>query len=107
MIHNTTEGLGIVAPIAQDRTPLGTLALAGLLAGGPTIVGAWLGGLAYSPMLATICLGVGTGAILQVLGVLYRVVARETEGAVWTPLNATGVAAGLIVMYSTGLLVAL
>ncbi len=106
MIHNTTEGLGIVAPIARDQPSLGTLALAGLIAGGPTIVGAWVGGLAYSPVLATVCFGVGVGAILQVVGVLYRVVRRETEGPVWTPLNAMGVAAGLIVMYSTGLLVA-
>ncbi|MBI1968081.1 MAG: metal transporter [Gemmatimonadetes bacterium] len=106
MIHNTTEGLGIVAPIAQDEPPLRTLALAGLLAGGPTILGAWLGGLAYSPLLGTLCLGVGAGAILQVLGVLHKVVARETQGAIWTPLNALGVAAGLVIMYSTGLLVA-
>jgi len=40
------------------------------------------------------------------LGVLYRVVGRETQ-KVWTPLNALGVTAGLILMYGTGLLVAL
>jgi zinc transporter ZupT len=106
MLHNTTEGLGIVAPIAQDRPGLGTLTLAGLLAGGPTIVGAWLGGLAYSPLLGALCLGVGAGAILQVLGVLHRLVARETPAGLWTPLNALGVVAGLLVMYGTGLLVA-
>lgn len=106
MLHNTTEGLGIVAPIAQDRPGFGTLALAGLLAGGPTIVGAWLGGLAYSPLLGALCLAIGAGAILQVLGVLYRLVARETPAGLWTPLNAVGVVAGLIVMYGTGLLVA-
>jgi zinc transporter ZupT len=108
MIHNTTEGLGIVAPVAQDDPPLRTLALAGLLAGGPTIVGAWVGGLAYSPILGTLFMAIGAGAILQVLGVLYRVVGRETGGgrSVWTPLNAMGVAAGLVLMYTTGLLVA-
>ncbi len=106
MIHNTTEGLGIVAPVAQDSPSLRSLALAGLLAGGPTIPGAWLGGLAYSPWLGAVCLGVGAGAILQVLGVLYRVVARETTDALWTPLNAIGVGAGMVLMYGTGLLVA-
>lgn len=108
MIHNTTEGLGIVAPVAQDDPPLRTLALAGLLAGGPTILGAWLGGVAYSPVLGTLCLAIGAGAILQVLGVLYRVVGREMGAGkgIWTPLNAMGVAAGLAVMYTTGLLVA-
>jgi ZIP family zinc transporter len=106
MIHNTTEGLGIVAPIAQDSPSVGTLALAGLIAGGPTIAGAWLGGLAYSPLLGVVCLGIGAGAILQVIGVLYRVVAREAGGWLWTPLNALGVAAGMVLMYGTGLLVA-
>jgi len=105
MVHNTTEGLGIVAPIARDEPKLGTLALAGLIAGAPTIAGAWLGGLAYSPVLATVALGVGAGAILQVVGVLYRAIARESQ-PVWTPLNALGVAAGLVVMYLTGLMVA-
>jgi zinc transporter ZupT len=106
MIHNTTEGLGIVAPVAQERPSAASLALAGLIAGGPTIIGAWLGGLAYSPMVATFAMGIGAGAIIQVLGVLYRVIARETDGAVWTPLNALGAAAGLALMYGTGLLVA-
>ncbi len=106
MIHNTTEGLGIVAPVAQDAPSLKNLALAGLLAGGPTILGAWLGGVAYSPLLGTVCLAVGAGAILQVLGVLYKVVAREAGETVWSPLNAMGVAAGLVIMYATGLLVA-
>lgn len=109
MIHNTTEGLGIVAPVAQDNPSFKSLAVAGLLAGGPTILGAWLGGVSYSPLLGTLCMAVGAGAILQVLGVLYRVVAQETQsdgGIVWSPLNALGVAAGLVLMYGTGLLVA-
>jgi len=105
MIHNTTEGLGIVAPIAQDAPPLRTLVKAGLLAGGPTILGAWLGGVSYSPLLATLCLAVGAGAILQVIGVLYGALASETK-TVWSPLNALGVATGLVLMYATGLLVA-
>jgi zinc transporter ZupT len=106
MIHNTTEGLGIVAPIARDEPTVRELALAGLVAGAPTIAGAWLGGLAYSPLLGTLALGIGAGAILQVIGVLYRAVARETSGVIWTPLNALGVAAGIAVMYGTGLFVA-
>lgn len=106
MIHNTTEGLGIVAPVAREQPPIRSLALAGLLAGAPTIIGAWLGGLAYSPLLATVAMGVGAGAIFQVVGVLYRAVARGGSGPVLTPLNALGVAAGLVLMYGTGLLVA-
>jgi zinc transporter ZupT len=106
MLHNSTEGLGIVAPIAQDRPRLRTLAGLGFLAGAPTILGAWLGGLAYSPLYATVFLAVGAGAIAQVVVALYRVVARETQGSIWTPLTAGGLVAGMLVMYATGLLVA-
>jgi hypothetical protein len=69
-------------------------------------VGAWLGGLAYSPLLGTVCMAVGAGAILQVVGVLYKAVAQEAGETIWSPLNAMGVAAGLLIMYGTGLLVA-
>lgn len=106
MLHNSTEGLGIVAPIAQDRPSLRTLVGLGALAGLPTILGAWIGGMAYSPLFATVFLAVGAGAIAQVVIALYRVIARETQGAVWTPLTAGGLVAGMLVMYATGLLVA-
>lgn len=106
MLHNTTEGLGIVAPIAHDRPGFKTLVALGALAGLPTVLGAWVGGLAYSPLYATLFLSVGAGAIGQVVIALYRVVARELEGTVWTPYTAGGVVAGMVVMYGTGLLVA-
>ena len=107
MLHNSTEGLAIVAPIARDRPRLPTLAALGALAGVPTILGAVLGGVAYSPVLATLFLSVGAGAIAQVVIVLYRSVAREREHeSVWTPLTAGGLVAGMLVMYGTGLLVA-
>lgn len=106
MLHNTTEGLGIVAPIARDHPRVGTLVALGLLAGAPTIAGAWIGGLAYSPLYATLFLAVGVGAIAQVVAALYRMVSRETGGAVWTPYTAGGVLAGMLLMYGTGLLVA-
>jgi zinc transporter ZupT len=106
MLHNTTEGLGIVAPIARDRPRIRTLIGLGLLAGAPTVLGSWIGGLAYSPLYATLFLAVGAGAIAQVVMALYKVIARETSGAVWNPLTAGGVVTGMLVMYATGLLVA-
>ena len=106
MLHNVTEGLGIVAPVARDRPSLQTLAALGAVAGLPTILGAWLGGVAFSPLLATLSFSIGAGAILQVVGVLYRVVRREADGPLWQPLNAFGVVGGLLIMYGTGLLVA-
>ena len=106
MLHNSTEGLGIVAPIARDKPTVKTLVGLGLLAGAPTVIGAWIGGLAYSPLWATLFLAIGAGAIAQVIIALYRVVARDSEGGVWTPFTAGGVVAGMLVMYATGLLVA-
>jgi zinc transporter ZupT len=106
MLHNTTEGLGIVAPIARDAPRLRALAGLGMLAGVPTIVGAWLGGLAYSPLFATLFLSLGAGAIAQVVLVLVRAVRAEGPATALSPLNAAGMLAGLLVMYGTGLLVA-
>lgn len=107
MLHNTTEGLAIVSPIAKDRPTLRTLMILGLVAGVPTIAGALLGGMAYSPLWATLFLSIGVGAIIQVVVALYKMVARQSPETVWTPLTAGGLMAGLVVMYTTGLFVAL
>ncbi len=107
MLHNTTEGLAIVSPIAKDRPDLRTLLTLGLVAGVPTIAGAWLGGMAYSPLWATLFLSIGVGAIIQVVVALYKMVARQSPQTVWTPLTAGGLMAGLVIMYATGLFIAL
>ncbi|MDQ5869983.1 MAG: hypothetical protein M3530_09710 [Thermoproteota archaeon] len=39
----------------------------GLIAGIPTIVGAWIGGFLYSPIATIIFLSIGEGAIFQVV----------------------------------------
>jgi ZIP family zinc transporter len=104
MVHNTTEGLAIVAPIAKDRPSLPTLVGLGALAGVPTIVGAWVGGFAFTPMLATFFLAVGVGAIAQVLAVLFQMFARS-GASLWRPSIAGGMLTGLVLMYVTGLLV--
>jgi zinc transporter ZupT len=104
LIHNTTEGLGIVAPLAGGRPGVGRLALLGLLAGGPTILGAWIGGFTYSPVWSTLFFAVGAGAVIQVVFVLAR---RFVKGPGFlTPLNTAGLLLGLVIMYTTGLLVA-
>lgn len=104
-IHNTTEGLAIVAPIAQDRPRLATLALLGALAGAPTILGAWIGGLSYSPVLATLFLAIGAGAIFQVVYELVKMMVAEGRSPA-VGYQIAGFAAGLLVMYLTGLAVA-
>jgi zinc transporter, ZIP family len=103
-LHNTTEGLAIVAPTARARLSLGRLALLGLLAGAPAVLGAWVGASAFHPSVAALLFGVGAGAIAQVIVQILPQV-RERDGRLLSPLVSAGLLAGLLVMYATGLLV--
>ena len=104
-IHNTTEGIAIVAPIANERVSLRRLATLGLLAGAPAVLGAWIGAGAYNPSIAAFLFGFGAGAIVQVIIQLLPSV-RDDHGRVLHPGAATGMLAGIAVMFLTGLLVA-
>jgi ZIP family zinc transporter len=103
-LHNTTEGLAIVAPAARERVSLGRLALLGLLAGAPAVLGAWVGASAFHPSVAALLFGVGAGAIAQVIVQILPQV-RDRDGRLLTPLVSAGLLTGLLVMYATGLLV--
>ena len=106
-LHNTTEGLAIIAPIAKEKPSIGRLIRLGLIGGVPTIVGAWLGGLFYSPVAAVLFLGLGAGAIAQVVVQISRQMAGGRpmgERFATTPIMV-GLFAGFAVMYATGMLV--
>jgi zinc transporter, ZIP family len=106
-LHNTTEGLAIVAPVARERAArVGRLALLGLIAGAPAILGAWIGASAYQPGLAALMFGVGAGAIAQVVVQIAPQI-RDGAGRLLHPLAVGGLLTGLAVMYVTGLLVSL
>jgi zinc transporter, ZIP family len=105
LLHNTTEGLGIVTPLADERPRFLSLILLGALAGLPTVLGAWLGGFTYSPAWTTLFLAIGAGAIAQVVYELWRLFARRAQAGLATPLNAAGLLVGMLIMYTTGLLV--
>jgi len=103
-LHNTTEGLAIVSPLGGKERPslvhfLGLGAVAGL----PTVVGAWAGGFAFSASWASLAFGVAFGAIAQVIWTISR--SMKGEAALSRGLPAVGLAVGLIVMYTTGLIV--
>lgn len=105
MIHNVTEGIAIVAPISRIRSALATPVLLALLAGAPAILGAWLGGLAYSALWAVLFLSLGAGAIFQVFIEILGQMSREGVGALLTFRNVLGFLAGLLVMYGTAILI--
>src|SRR2546430_12246199 len=73
-LHNITEGFGIAAPMTTDPKPAswGFLALAGLIGGGPTFVGTWIGYLASSEYLNVAFLAIAAGALLYVLNELFH-----------------------------------
>jgi zinc transporter, ZIP family len=105
-LHNTTEGLAIVAPLAKEgKTSLPRLLALGTIAGAPAIVGAVLGASAPNAELSTLLLGLGIGAIVQVI-VQIAPALRDSAGRALQPASVAGILAGIAVMYATGLLVA-
>jgi ZIP family zinc transporter len=112
-LHNTTEGLAIVAPLAREQSSaapgigLKRLVQLGLIGGGPTIVGAWIGAFAQSPALAVIFLALGVGGIAQVLRqiVVHSAGAPGVAAYVREPHVLSGFAAGVALMYVTGMIV--
>jgi zinc transporter, ZIP family len=104
-IQNTTEGFAIVAPLAKAERPgLGRLLALGLIAGGPAILGAVIGAAAYNQELAAFLIGVGVGAIVQVIGQLLPAI-KDRAGQVLHPLSIAGLIAGAAILYATSLLV--
>lgn len=108
-LHNITEGVGIAAPLVREQHPrLITFAGLGVLAGGPAILGTWVGSLAFSPFLATLFLSLGAGAILQVIWEVGKMLVRDAQQqgqGVLSWLNFGGLAAGILIMYLTAFLV--
>ena len=103
-LHNTTEGLAIVAPIASATPSLGRLAVLGVIAGGPAVLGAWIGAAAYSSSLAAFLFGFGAGAIVQVIVQLAPTL-RDDGGRTLHPAAVSGILGGMAIMFATGLLV--
>ena len=110
-LHNTTEGLAIVAPLARggQESPVGLAGLVqlGAIGGVPTILGAWLGAFVNSPVLAVLFLALGVGGIAQVTRqiVMHSAGERGVSAFVREGHVVAGLAAGVLVMYVTGLIV--
>jgi zinc transporter ZupT len=105
IIQNITEGLGIIAPILRDKPGLRNLILLGLLGGTPAILGAWIGGFAPSPTLIVFFLAIGTGAIFEVVYETAKLIRKDTDRHPMPLTVFSGVMAGMLVMWVTGLLV--
>ena len=107
MIHNITEGLGIAAPVAERGTAtVARLGVLALVAGGPAIVGAWIGGFLTSDFLGVVFFAIAAGAALEVVVEVGRHLRRTAPGGLTSGYVIGGFLAGVTVMYVTGLLAA-
>lgn len=107
-LHNITEGIGIAAPLLGQKPRAKTFLSLAVIAGAPAILGTWIGGFAFSPILATLFLGIGAGAMLQVIYVLGTHIINESRKSKLpsiTWLNVGGMLAGIFIMYITAFLV--
>ncbi|HKV89487.1 MAG TPA: zinc permease [Candidatus Dormibacteraeota bacterium] len=101
-LHNVTEGFGIAAPMTTESKPApwSFLAIAGLIGGGPTFLGTWIGYLASSPYFSVAFLAVAAGALLYVLNELFNLGRKIST----PPTFAWGLLFGFLTAYATDLL---
>lgn len=81
-LHNATEGFGIAAPLSGHRVGWGFLSLTGLVAGGPTFLGAVIGGWWANDATEMFCLALASGTILYIIGELLHLGRALKEEAV-------------------------
>ncbi len=101
-LHNATEGFGIAAPLAgRGATPTwAQIGLAGVVAGGPTLLGTMIGYHFSSPILQAFFLTTAVGALVFVVGELWGVLKRSGL----TVASSSMLAAGFVVALATEVL---
>ena len=103
-LHNVTEGIGIAAPVTRDQPSLKNFVLLALISGAPADSRRVDRRLCLFAVAGVIFLGIGAGAIWQVIvevgRLLIRDAQRENESvANW--INVSGLALGIALMYFT------
>jgi zinc transporter ZupT len=108
-LHNVTEGIGIAAPLLKEkRPPMLSFVLLTLLARGPAVIGIWVGSIAATPQWSALFLGIGAGAILQVIvevGAFLMAQHPDRRNGWLSPAVVWGLIVGLGFMYATAALI--
>lgn len=101
-LHNMTEGFGISAPMASagERPGWSFLALAGLVGGGPTFLGAVVGFNVVAQWAFVLFLTLAAGALVYVMNEMFSVCRRLCS----PPAMAAGLLLGFLVGFGTDLL---
>lgn len=105
IVQNITEGLGIIAPVLKDQPTWQSLAWMGVIGGAPAIIGAWVGGLSYSAILAVLFLAIGAGAVFEVVYEIAKLIQRDAAKRPMPVTVFAGVTVGMLLLYLTGLLI--
>ncbi|MDZ4834618.1 MAG: ZIP family metal transporter, partial [Candidatus Melainabacteria bacterium] len=71
-LHNATEGFGIAAPLVGQDVSWSKLFMLGLIGGGPTAIGAVVGGLWVNPTVELLFLSLAVGSLIYVTRELLR-----------------------------------
>jgi zinc transporter, ZIP family len=100
-LHNATEGFGIVGPLGSTRPSWRWLGLAGLVGGGPTLLGTIVGYQVHSQHLELMFYALAGGAVLYVVGEIWTGMRRYGHRT----LGLYMIAAGFLVGVATDLLV--
>ena len=104
-LHNTTEGLAIVAPVAAARpTRRPARRCSASSPARPRCSAPGSAPRAYNASAAAFLFGLGAGAIVQVIVQLAPSL-RDDAGRTLHPVAVAGLLAGMAVMFATGLLV--
>lgn len=99
-LHNGTEGMAIVGPVASEPIQRRQSVTMGFLAGFPTIVGSFTGAFLYSGAIGTLFFAIASGAMLYVIFELVATVHAEERAK----RMFTGIVIGFVFMYLTDLL---
>lgn len=101
-LHNATEGFGVAAPLVGRFVPSwGQIALAGLIAGGPTFLGTVVGYQFYSPILSVFFLATAIGALVFVIGELWAMLRKNGL----TALVTAAMTGGFLIAFATELFI--
>src|SRR3954449_11415630 len=95
-LHNATEGFGIVGPLGGVRPSWRWLGLAGLIAGGPTLLGSMVGYAVTSEPVELLFYAVAGGAILYVIGEVWQSMRRHGHRELGMWLLAAGFMVGVL-----------
>jgi ZIP family zinc transporter len=105
-LHNATEGFGIIGPLGSIRPSWKWLGVAGLVGGGPTLLGTMLGYQVHSDALELCFYALAGGALLYIIGEIWIGTRRHGHRTLGLFMLAAGflvgVATDLVVAYGGG-----